>query len=403
MCNIRLITMAYIPLFGIIWNIGLFFQSLFSLYFLKKQRVKDTESQDIKVHALIAIRNEEENHVRECIEYFLTQKNISKLVICLTKIDNDHSKYIPLIQGIQSQDSRLMYTTYSGVAGYKAEQVNVALRDIRDSDENILVGVYDVDSRPDQSVFNYVLSNEIQVGQQFILYDVNINDLNPLSLAGALHQTSWAVGFEMFNFFFPKRRLVYTVGHGLFISIDTLRTCGLFGERCMTEDLMYGYKASVAKQKFHVIPYFEHAKFVKTAREFIAQSSRWYAGELELISRFKGWYKKFNGRFSDKLHFYFRVVELLWWPLERLLYIFTILGAGGGFISIEIALLYTGVLILSGYVSVFIIMKSRGWSLRLVFAPLLVPLWHMVSVAGPLYALIKKIIGSGVAWTVTKK
>lgn len=395
--------MAYIPLLGIIWNTGLFFQSLFSLHFLKKQRVNSNPSQDKKIYALVSIRNEEVEHVRECIEYFLTQKNISKLIICLTEIDNDHSKYIPLIQEFQNQDSRLTYTTYSGDEGYKAEQVNVALRDIRDSDANILVGVYDVDSRPDQSVFKYVLSNEIQVGQQFILYDANINDLNPLSLAGALHQTSWAVGFEMFNFFFPERRLVYTVGHGLFISIDTLKTCGLFDELCMTEDLMYGYKASVAKQKFHVIPYFEHAKFVKTAREFIAQSSRWYAGELELVSRFRGWYNNFSGGFSDKLHFYFRVTELLWWPLERLLYIFTILGTVAGFLSLEIALLYTGVLILSGYVSMFVIMKSRGWSLRLVFAPLLVPLWHMVSVAGPVYALIKKIIGSGVAWTVTKK
>lgn len=394
--------MVYIPLLGVVWNAGLFMQSLCSLYLLKKQIPQNTKPQDIHIYAVIAIRNEEISHVRECIEYFLSQ-SISKLLICLTEINDDHSKYIPLIQEFQNQDDRITYTTFTGNEGYKAEQVNVALSNIRNSKENVIVGIYDVDSRPDQRVFDYVKNNKIQVGQQFTLYDANLNDLNPLSLAGALHQTSWALGFETFNFFFPNRRLVYTVGHGIFISSDTLKTCGLFDEKCMTEDLMYGYKASVAKQNFHVIPYFEHAKFVKTAREFISQSSRWYAGELELISRFQGWYDNFNGRLSDKLKLYWRVVELLWWPLERLLYVFTIIGAFAGFLSLEIALLYTGVLILSGYVSAFTIIKSRGWNSRLVFAPFLVPLWHMVSVAGPLYALIKKIIGSSITWTVTKK
>lgn len=395
--------MIYIPLLGVIWNVGLFLQSLYSLHFFKKQSVKSGETQNKKVYALVAIRNEKVEHVHECIEYFLAQSGISNLIICLTEIDDDHKKYIPLIQEFQQQDDRLTHTTFNGDIGYKAEQINVALKGIQESEENVLLGIYDVDSRPDQDVFDYVLNNQIQVGQQFTLYDANINDLNPLTLAGALHQTSWSVGFEMFNFFFPKRRLVYTIGHGLFISTDTLKVCGLFDEKCMTEDLMYGYKASVTKRNFHVIPYFEHAKFVKTASEFISQSSRWYAGELELVSRFQGWCKNFNGGFSDKLKFYFRITELLWWPLERLLYIFTTIGAFAGFLSLEIALLYTGALILSGYVSAITIIKFRGWSPRLLFAPLLVPLWHMVSVAGPLYAIIKRINGSNVTWAVTKK
>ncbi len=395
--------MIYIPLLGIIWNVGLFYQSLYSLFLLKKQSLNDNDVQGKKIYVLVAIRNEEIEHVRECIEYFLSQHSISKFIVCLTEIDDDHKKYTSLIQEFQKQDSRLVFTTFKGGEGHKAEQVNIALRDIQNSGENILVGIYDVDSRPDQEVFNYVLNAEIQVGQQFTLYDANIDDLNSLSLAGALHQTSWAIGFEMFNFFFSKKRLVYTIGHGLFISTNTLNTCGLFEEKCMTEDLMYGYKSSVAKQNFHVIPYFEHAKFVKTAHEFVFQSSRWYGGELELLDRFKGWHLEFLGNFSDKMHFYFRVMELLWWPVERLLYILTIIGACTGFLSVEFALLYTGVLIVSGYVSVILLIKSKGWNLRLLFAPWLVPIWHMVSVTGPLYALIKRMVGSSIAWTVTKK
>lgn len=395
--------MIYIVLLGILWNIKLLLQSLYSLRILKTQKLYSTQDRDKKLYILIAIRNEEMEHVHECIEYFLAQQEITKLIICLTEIGNDHTKYLTLLEEFQDQDSRLTYTTFKGAKGYKAEQVNTALEDIQKLEEEIIVGIYDIDSRPDKAVFDYVLSNEIQVGQQFILYDANLDDLNPLSLAGALHQTSWAIGFEMFNFFHPKNRLVYTIGHGLYLSIGTLNKCGLFEENCMTEDLMYGYKASVAKREFQVIPYFEHAKFVKTAREFIYQSERWYTGELELIHRFKVWHEVFKGGFKDKLHFYFRIIELLWWPLERLLYIFTVLAAILGLLNMTVALLYTGVLILSGYISATVILKSHGWNRRLLVVPLLVPIWHTVSVVGPLAALIKKILGSSAAWTITKK
>lgn len=395
--------MLYIVLLGILWNIKLFLQSLYSLRLFKTRKLYSSSDKDKKLYVLVAIRNEDKEHVRECIEYFLSQQEISKLIVCLTEIDKDHEKYLPLLKKYGERDSRLSYTTFKGTKGYKAEQVNTALENIQKSEEDIVVGIYDIDSRPDKAVFDYVLNSKIQVGQQFTVYDANLDDLNPLSLAGALHQTSWAIGFEMFNFFHSRNRLVYTIGHGLYLSADTLKACGLFEEKCMTEDLMYGYKASVAKRKFQVIPYFEHAKFVKTAREFISQSERWYAGELELTQRFKVWYKTFNGGFKDKMHFYFRIIELLWWPIERLLYIFTLLGTAIGLISVSVVLVYTGVLVLSGYVSAIIIWRSHGWDKRLFVVPFLVPIWHTVSVAGPLTALIKKILDSNVAWEITKK
>ena len=120
-------------------------------------------------------------------------------------------------------DNRLSYVTYKGALGYKAEQVNVALDKVLCSNEKVLIGIYDIDSRPDVKVFEFVKRNQIDIGQQPTVYNANLQDLNFLTLAGALHQTSWAVGFEMFNFLFPKNRLVYTVGHGLFISSDALR------------------------------------------------------------------------------------------------------------------------------------------------------------------------------------
>ncbi len=358
---------------------------------------------DAELHILIAIRSEKLTHLSKCIEYFLSQHEISKLVICLTEINDDYKKYLPLLHEFQKKDGRLIYTTFKGGEGYKAEQINVALKSIQQQEQKVIVGIYDIDSRPEKKVFNYVLNRDIQIGQQFTIYDANLKELNLLSLASALHQTFWSIGFEMFNFFHPNNRLVYTIGHGLYLSTETLNVCGLFEERCIVEDLMYGYKSSVAGRKFHAIPFFEHSKFAKTAIEFISQSERWYAGELELLQRYKGWGYMFNGTKKDRGHFYLRIMEIFWWPLERIVYIVTISGAIFGLINIKVALLYTIVLVFSGYISMMLILKYKGWDKRLFFSPLLVPVWHVVSIIGPIGALIKKISGSSVTWTITNK
>lgn len=395
--------MQFISLLGLVWNTGLLIQGLFALHKLQGLRSGTSVKSNNIIRIIIPIRNEKIDHLQQCIEYFLAQKNISKITICLTEIGGDHKKYIEPLNELVEKDDRLSYTTYKGDNGYKAEQINVALKQIVNSEGDSLVGIYDIDSRPDRKVFEYVAKNKIDIGQQPILYDANFNDLSLLAAAGSLHQTSWVYGFEMFNLLFPKSRLVYTVGHGLYLSTNTLKVCGLFEEKCMTEDLMYGYKASIAKMNFQVIPYYEHAKFVKKLSGFVPQSARWYRGELELIDRLPVWFNKFNGDVSDKKKYFFRFIELMWWPLERIVYVVTLIGVSLSLISLQIALSYTMVLVLSGYISAIIVAKNSRWSPRLMLAPILIPLWHAISVMGPLIAIIKRITGSQMNWTVTKK
>ena len=395
--------MYFISLLGLIWNIGLLFQAFIALSRLRSLKSAIAPNCNNFVQVLVPVRNEEVGHVQECIKYFLTQKSISKVTICLTEIDNDHKRYLEILHGSMDIDSRLTYVTYKGPEGYKAEQINVALNRIIDSGEDVIVGIYDIDSKPDSKVFEYVKRNKIEVGQQPILYDANLNDLGLLTTAGSLHQTSWAIGFEMYNLIFPKSRLVYTVGHGLFLSSNVLKTCGLFEEKCITEDLMFGYKASVAKMKFQIIPYYEHAKFVKKLSDFIPQSARWFRGELELVYRFPEWFDKFEGGLSDKKKYLLRLIELMWWPFERIVYIATLIGAFLGLISVEFALLYTSVLVMSGYLSTVVVIKNGGRNTRLLIAPLLIPIWHCVSVMGPIIAIIKRISGTQVGWIITKK
>ena len=395
--------MHFISLLGLVWNIGLLLQSLVALSMLRRLASSVSTNHNNIIHILVPVRNEEIDHLQDCVEYFLAQKDVTMLTICLTEIGDDNTKYLELLESLIRKDKRLSYVTYKGVDGYKAEQINIALNQVVDSDEDILIGIYDIDSRPDSKVFEYVKNNKIDVGQQPILYDANLSDLGFLTLAGSLHQTSWAIGFEMFNFLFPKSRLVYTVGHGLFLSSDVLKVCGLFEERCMTEDLMYGYKVSVAKMNFHTIPHYEHAKFVKKLSDFIPQSARWFGGELELIDRFSAWFSKFGGISSDKKKYLLRLVELMWWPLERLIYIATLVSAFLGLISLKFALFYTLVLVMSGYLSAIVIVTNGGWNTRLIIAPFLIPIWHCVSIIGPVIAIIKRISGTQVGWTITKK
>jgi hypothetical protein len=171
----------------------------------------------------------------------------------------------------------------------------------------------------------------------------------------------------------------------------------------MTEDLMYGYKASVAKMNFQIIPYYEHAKFVKKLSDFIPQSARWFKGELELIDRFSKWFDKFEGRSSDKKKYFLRLLELMWWPIERVVYIATFIGAFLGLISVKFALLYTLVLVMSGFLSTVVVLKNGGRNRRLLIAPLIIPIWHCVSVMGPIISIIKRISGTQVGWIITKK
>ncbi len=62
--------MLYLILIGILWNIGLLFQSLYSLRLFQRKKFLSNQIQDSKLYVLVAIRNEEIEQVGECIKYF---------------------------------------------------------------------------------------------------------------------------------------------------------------------------------------------------------------------------------------------------------------------------------------------------------------------------------------------
>lgn len=394
--------MIWIISLGIVWNVGLLFQALVSLHYHNQSKSTPQTNLNPDIFILIAVRDEELNLLNQCMEYFLSSKNISKLIICLSEVDNKHESYIQLIRRKKDDDNRLDYTCFRGKQGYKGDQLNVAIDQVLETNKETMFAIYDIDSRPDLNIFNFIKQSTISVGQQFTIYDLNNKNLSLFSLSGSLHQTFWSIGFEMFNRIFSNARLTYTIGHGLFVSSVIFKKYGLFEANCITEDIMFGYKLAIFQQPIETLPYFEHSQFAENLDSFIKQSSRWYSGELEISYRFFPWHAQSVKKNRNKTYFFFRVIEILWWPTERLIYIFCLLMATSNLININFAILYTLLLLIQGLISLHVTITGR-WLKRYILASILVPIWHIVSVIGPILSIIKKVLRVTTTWSVSKK
>ncbi|GAA4929080.1 glycosyltransferase [Actinoplanes utahensis] len=162
------------------------------------------------------------------------------------------------------------------------------------------VGVYDADSLPDLSVFDQldtVVAEHRQRGaappdvvQQVACYCANLRSLTGrgslLSLADAMTQTSWALGFEYplyrrYAAAVDRRRtrpLVYCVGHGCFVSHDFLQHIGGFPEVSPTDDLALGFIASVVGARVVPVPALDYCDIAPHPVQSMRQAAFWFSG-----------------------------------------------------------------------------------------------------------------------------
>lgn len=165
---------------------------------------------------------------------------------------------------------------------------------------NVYVGVYDADSKPDQRVFDairHILGERERSGlagpgifQQVSCYCQNLHELKgtlgAVSLADALAQTRWALGFEypLYETYAQAvhagetRRLIYCVGHGCFVSLAVLDEIGGFPTCSPTDDLALGYLASVAGIEARPVPVLDYCDVAPNPFASIRQSRFWYLG-----------------------------------------------------------------------------------------------------------------------------
>jgi hypothetical protein len=162
------------------------------------------------------------------------------------------------------------------------------------------VAVYDADSLPDLRSFALV-GDEVarrsmdgaslpSIFQQVSCYCRNLRSLTGMrglvSLADAIAQTRWALGFEypLYRRYAAAvstgrlRPLVYCVGHGCFVSLDFLERIGGFPSLSPTDDLALGYIASALGVELVPVPALDYCEVAPDPVLSMRQSRFWFSG-----------------------------------------------------------------------------------------------------------------------------
>ena len=168
------------------------------------------------------------------------------------------------------------------------------------------MGVYDADSAPDFRVFDAIsaiVGARTRAGgappeilQQVSCYCQNLDRfggvLGMLSIADAIAQTRWALGFEYqlyrrYADAVRRRRLrplVYCVGHGCFVADGYLERIGGFPTLSPTDDLALGYLTSALGAPIEPIPVLDYCDVAPNPFASIRQSRFWYHGSARFAA-----------------------------------------------------------------------------------------------------------------------
>lgn len=189
--------------------------------------------------------------------------------------------------------------------GWMAHQLNVAYRWIaeHEASTDTLIGVYNADSRPEPQTLDWIFRTRrhhpvFQAFQQYGNYTRNLPILRqqPNGLvveAAAWWQTRWSIGFEVPNALrqetaarghYRTLPMTYAIGHGLFLSLPTLRLLGGFHEDSRNEDAILGLTLSDLHIPLIPIPFFDSVDAADHVRGWVTQQTNWYFGPAEAWS-----------------------------------------------------------------------------------------------------------------------
>lgn len=166
---------------------------------------------------------------------------------------------------------------FRGQAANKAGQINNALADI--PSDLKAVAFFDSDSRPVGSVA-LMPRSLVTVGPS--LYRSNFSSPHFAFTEGlALAQTIWSLGFEADMG--DRRRLWYTVGHGLVLGRVVLGE-KTFDDSLLVEDLEFGYRLSPrsSAKEGH---FQDVSLFFASPSTYMEGIGRWFVGDLQAVLR----------------------------------------------------------------------------------------------------------------------
>lgn len=240
---------------------------------------------------------------------------------------------------------RIKHLTANLDAKGKVGQINYTYNNyLKNLDEdNYYVGIYDVDSRPDSSVFKAICNivNKRanidippliqQVPSYFVGYEKLKGLEGLLAFADAFSQTRWALGFEyaIYKRYSKKvignkiRPLIYCIGHGCFVHSKTIDYIKSFPEQNPNDDLSLGYLMSVLGLEVMPLPVPDNCEIAKKSVSSINQYRFWFGGSKRYMDDINCYCKKYNISLSKIQKFWFRLqggMRNFFWACRSMLF-----------------------------------------------------------------------------------
>lgn len=269
-----------------------------------------------RIKVIIPAMNEV-NNVYESVKYFKNLKLCDVIYVTTIK-EKSMATYNKLIDEIRKQDAKnIKAINCPNTFGTMAHQLNYAVKDLKAED---IIAIYNIDSRPEDKTFSYVLNNidNVTVLQQVSYFD----DKHKWIIASAQNwQNRWSIVYEMGKYISNKKlEFKYCIGHGLFLKKTIFDKYGLFSEKDINEDNEFGYRLAINNIHVKPIPYLEKADFAKNLKIYVKQQSTWVNGPLYAFKYYRNNKKSIINFILSVLNF---KAFISWWlfPLFNLIFI----------------------------------------------------------------------------------
>lgn len=219
--------------------------------------------------------------------------------------------------------------------GIKSDQLNYALKKLMIQnplifqDKNTYIGLYDADSISDKNILIILANDAVKNNSPFVYqqpviylknYDLLPNNINGLFMKSfALFQTRYSLGYEvpMFsnsskNIKKPVGKMLYCLGHGLFIRADFLKKINFFPSPI--EDTRLGHILSYLKQDVKLLPSLATTEVAQKLTHLLKQSSVWFTGESYFYKDYKiaSNFQRINKLWAFSLIFYKFYRNFIW-------------------------------------------------------------------------------------------
>lgn len=269
--------------------------------FIKEDKKLEKSIEDYKDIVLVIPVYNEQNVIQESFLYFKKFMNLGiKVIYVATKKEEEKITTYMLLEELVKEYKVEKYCElllYPYKEGVMAHQLNYALKHI---DENKIVVIYNVDSKPNINAINYILQNKDKldsgVFQQYS-YSKYVNKENYIRNA-KMWQNRWSLAYELPRTIKGKFQIInkfnYVIGHGLAIRRSMFDRIGFFPENQINEDNAFGYIMSEKRIQINPIPYLEEVGFASDLSVLIRQQSVWFNGPLYAFRYFRELCKKVN-------------------------------------------------------------------------------------------------------------